>query len=291
MNRRRTMTHAEKRPVMRRYGVGTYVFSYLIMGFVILICVFPLVWLLLSSFKTNIEILNSAFSWPKTPSWYGYQQAVAVSKIHLRYATSLIVSLSATALCLLIYSMAGYVLARYEFRFKKAIFALLISSLLVPTEAMIQPIYRVINQLGLYDTKGGLILVYTAFGMALCLFLMRSFFQDIPKEMEEAACIEGSGFFRTFWQIMLPLAQPALMSCAVLTFINCWNELLYALLLTSTEQNRTLPLMLKYFTSSFSFNYPAMFAALVMYVAPSVLLYVLLQEQIMTSMIAGAVKG
>ena len=261
------------------------------MGFVILICIFPLVWLLLSSFKTNIEILNSAFSWPKTPQLYGYQQAVAVSKIHLRYGTSLIVSASATALCLLIYSMAGYVLARYEFRFKKAIFALLISSLLVPTEAMIQPIYRVVNQLGLYDTKGALILVYTAFGMALCLFLMRSFFADIPKEMEEAACIEGSGFFRTFWQIMLPLAQPALMSCAGADLHQLLERAVVRAAFDLVGAKPDASLMLKYFTSSFSFNYPAMFAALVMYVAPSVLLYVLLQEQIMASMIAGAVKG
>lgn len=275
----------------RRYGVGTYIIGYAVMGFVVLICIFPIIWLIFSSFKTNMEILESAFSWPKSPSFYGYEQAIKVSKIHLRYGTSIIVSGVSTMLCMFIYSMAGYVLARFDFRLKKTIFALLISSLLVPTEAMIQPIYRVINQMGLYDTKAALILVYAAFGMALCLFLLRSYFADIPRELEESAYIEGAGFFRTFWSIMLPLAQPALMSSAVLTFINGWNELLYALLLTSSEANRTLPLMLKYFTSSFSFNYSAMFAALVMYIAPSVLLYILLQEQIMSSMIAGAVKG
>ncbi len=275
----------------RYYSLGTRIFCYLVMGFVILICVFPVVWIFISSFKTNLEVLGGAFTWPHTPSLYGYKTAIEVSKIHLRYGTSIIVSSSATVSSLLIYSMAAYVLARYDFKLKGFVFALLISSMLIPGEALIQPIYRFINKVGLYDTKAALVIVYTAFHMSLVLFLMRSYFSDIPKDIEESAVIEGAGFMCTFIKVMLPLAKPALMSAAVLTFIGCWNELLYALLLTSSESNRTLPLMLKYFTSSFSFNYPALFAALVMYITPSILIYVLLQEQIMNSMIAGAVKG
>ena len=276
---------------VRRYSLGTYAVCYLVMAFVIIICVFPMLWLLLSSFKTNMEVLESAFSLPKTPSFRGYQEAIEISKIHLRYGTSITVSGISTLLSLLIYAMAGYVLARFEFKGKGFVYAMLLSSLLVPGDAMIQPIYRLINKLGLYDTKTALIIVYTAFGMPMALFLLRSSFVDVPKELEEAAYVEGAGFMHTFCQIMLPLVQPALISVAVPTFINNWNELLYALLLTSSEKNRTLPLMLKYFTSSFSFNYPAMFAAMVMYIGPSVLIYILLQEQIMTSMVAGAVKG
>lgn len=280
-----------KHKKIRRYSAGTYVLCYAVMAFVILICVFPMLWLLFSSFKTNMEVLGSAFGWPQTPSFRGYAEAIEITKIHLRYGTSLIVSGTATVLSLIIYSMAGYVLGRFHFKGKGFIYALLLSSLLVPSDAMIQPIYRLINQLGLYDTKAALIIVYTAFSMPMALFLIKSSFSDVPRELEEAAYAEGAGFLTTFGKIMLPLVQPALISVAVLTFIGNWNELLYALLLTSSEQNRTLPLMLKYFTSSFSFNYPAMFAAMVMYIAPSILIYILLQEQIMTSMVAGAVKG
>ena len=275
----------------RYYSIGTRIICYLVMGFVVLISVFPMLWIFFSSFKTNMEVLGGAFTWPHTPSLYGYKTAIEISKIHLHYGASIIVSVSATILSLLIYSMAAYVLGRYNFKGKGFVFALLISSMLIPGEALIQPIYKLINNIGLYDTKSGLILVYTAFQMSLVLFLMRSYFADIPNEIEESAVIEGAGFMTTFLRIMLPLAAPALMSSAVLAFIACWNELLYALLLTSSEANRTLPLMLKYFTSSFSFNYPALFAALVMYIAPSVAMYILLQEQIMTSMVAGAVKG
>ena len=273
------------------YSPGTKLFCYLVMGFVILICIFPVAWVYLSSFKTNMEVLNGAFTLPKTPSFYGYEHAITMTKIHLRYGTSIIVSFSATVLSLLIYSMSAYVIARYEFKGKGFVFGLLITSMLIPGEAILQPTYNLISAIGLYDTKAGLIIVYVAFRMSMVLFLMRSYFADIPKEIEESAVIEGASFPNIFLKIMLPLAHPALMSSAVLAFLACWNELLYALMLTSSESNRTLPLMVKYFTSSFSFNYPAMFAALVMYVTPSIVIYIILQEQIMTSMIAGAVKG
>jgi raffinose/stachyose/melibiose transport system permease protein len=187
--------------------------------------------------------------------------------------------------------MAAYALARFDFRLKNFVYGLLICSILIPGNSMLQPIYTIIRTLGLYDTKGALILVYSGFGMAMTLFLLKGFFQTIPRELDEAALIDGAGFFTVSLRIMLPLAKPAFVSAAILTFIGCWNELLYALMLTSSEANRTLPLTMKYFTNMFSFNYTAMFAALVMCITPTVLVYVLLQEQIMESMVSGSIKG
>jgi len=235
--------------------------------------------------------MASAFSIPRTPSFIGYKIAMETASLHLRFLTSLIVASSSTVAAICIYAMAGYVLARVEFRFKGAIFALLISSLLIPTNAMIQPVYSVIKGLGLYDTKLALILVYTAFAMPMCLFLLRSYFYSIPDELEEAAYIEGAGFFRTFWSVILPVAKPVIASASVLTFIASWNELLYALLLTASERNRTLPLTMKYFTQMFTFNYTPMFAALVICILPTITIYIIMQEQIMESIVVGSVKG
>jgi raffinose/stachyose/melibiose transport system permease protein len=268
-----------------------FIFRYLVMIFVVLICLFPLVWVFVSSFKTNIDILSSALTLPKSLSFKGYESAIKITRLDIRFVTSLIVTISTTAISIVIYSMSAYVLARAKFKFKGAIFALLISSILIPTNAMIQPVYTVIKSLNLYDTKFALILVYTAFSMPMCLFLLRSYFLSIPNELEESAYIEGAGFFRTFWSIMLPCAKPAVASAAVLTFIGSWNELMYALLLTSSEQNRTMPLAMKYFTSMFSFDYSAMFAAVVLCVLPTIIVYIILQEQIMESVVAGSVKG
>jgi len=268
-----------------------FAFEYFIMGFVVLISVFPLVWVFLSSFKTNNEILESAFTIPKTPSFIGYQIAIETTAIHWRFFTSLIIASAATVTAIIIYAMAAYVLARMQFWLKGFVFALLISSILIPTNAMIQPVYTIVKSLGLYDTKYALILVYSGFAMPMCLFLLRSYFLSIPNEIEESAYIEGAGFIQTFRQVMLPIAKPAVASASVLTFIGAWNELLYALLLTSSEKNRTMPLTMKYFTSMFAFNYTPMFAALVMCIIPTIIIYIVLQEQIMESIIAGSIKG
>jgi len=267
------------------------VFAYMVFIFVLIISLVPFIWVLVSSFKTNREILSSAFSLPSKIAFDGYRIALQMANIPMRFFTSLTVAVFATLISVIIYSMAAYVLARFNFKLKNAIYGLLICSMLIPANSMLQPIYTIVKTLGLYDTKGGLILVYSGFGMALTLFLLKGFFQTIPRELDEAALIDGAGFTSIFFRIMLPLSKPAFVSAAILIFISCWNELLYALMLTSSEANRTLPLTMKYFTNMFSFNYMAMFAALVMCITPTVLVYILLQEQIMESMVAGSVKG
>lgn len=266
-------------------------FGYAAMIFVIIISVAPLLWVLLSSFKTNAEIVKSALSWPMTPSFDGYVKASETANIPLRYFTSLTITSCATLLALFIYSMASYVLARCDFKLKNVVFGLLISSMLIPVNAMVAPIYKTISILGLLDTKTGLVLIYAGFQMSLCLFIMRSYFMSIPKEIEESAYVEGAGFLRTFLSIMIPIALPALTSAAVLTFIFSWNDLLFSMLLTSSEKNRTLPLTMVLFDAMFSYDLTAMFAALVLCILPNVLMYLFLQKYIMSGLVAGAVKG
>jgi raffinose/stachyose/melibiose transport system permease protein len=266
------------------------VLLYLLISLVLAISLLPLIWVVITSFKTNQEILSSALTLPKAWSLHGYLIAIQLAKLQLKFITSFIVAVSTTVASLLIYSMAAYVLARTTFRLKGLVFTLLISSILIPINTMVQPVYALIRALGLYDTKLALILVNTGFAMPLCLFLLRSFLLSLPVELEESAYLEGASFPRTFWRIIFPLAQPALTSAGVLTFLGTWNELLYALLLTSSERNRVLPLAIKYFTQQFTFDYSAMFSALVLYIVPSLIVYVILQNQIMEGLVAGAVK-
>lgn len=266
-------------------------FDYLIMLLVVFVSIAPLIWIFISSFKTNKQILSSAFSLPTSLYPEGYTIAIETANIPMRFLTSVIVAGSSTILAVLIYSMAAYIFARVQFKGRNFLFFLLLSSMLIPSNAMVQPVYFVVKSLGLYDTKSGLILVYTGFAMAMTLALMRSAFMRIPRELEEAAYLDGAGFFRAFVQVMLPISKPAMASSAILAFINSWNEFLYAMMLTSSESNRTMPLMIKYFTSSFSFNYTSMFAALVLCILPTLVMYIFLQEKVAESMIAGSVKG
>lgn len=281
------MTHFKLSPKQK----AARVFSYLFMALCVLVALFPIVWVVLSSFKTNREILSNGLQLPSTFSFSGYKQALEMAPILKFFANSLIVSFASTALNVFILAMAGYVFAKKKFRFKNLIFGILSLSMVIPSTALMSPVYTVITKLHLYDTKMALILVYTALNMPISLMILRSAFAAIPTELEEAAYIDGAGFFRTFWQVMMPCAKGGLASAAVLAFLGSWNEFTFALLLTSSTSTRTLPLSLSYFTSQFSFNYTAMFAAITIAVLPSIIVFSIFQEQVCSSLTAGSVKG
>ena len=281
------MTHFKLSPKQK----GARVFSYLFMALCVLVALFPIVWVVLSSFKTNREILSNGLQLPSTFSFSGYKQALEMAPILQFFVNSLIVSFASTALNVFILAMAGYVFAKKKFRFKNLIFGILSLSMVIPSTALMSPVYTVITKLHLYDTKMALILVYTALNMPISLMILRSAFAAIPTELEEAAYIDGAGFFRTFWQVMMPCAKGGLASAAVLAFLGSWNEFTFALLLTSSTSTRTLPLSLSYFTSQFSFNYTAMFAAITIAVLPSIIVFSIFQEQVCSSLTAGSVKG
>lgn len=267
------------------------IFENIIMVFVVVISLGPLLWVLMSSFKTNMEILGSSFSLPSSFNFKAYVRAFETTQLATFFQNSILIAIMTTFFSILIFSMAAYVLARYRFRGRDIIFLIFISALLIPVNAMLQPIYMLVQKLNLYDTRSALILVYTGTSLPIVLAIMRSFFLGIPKEIEEAAYIEGAGFMTIFFRVMLPLSLPAISSSMVIVFLLCWNEFLYALLLTSSTDVRTLPLSLRYFITQFTFDYPSLFAAIVMIVAPGILLFLVLQEQVSKGLIGGAVKG
>jgi len=266
--------------------VGTYGFLLAIT----VIALLPMVWVILSSFKTNAEILSSGLSLPTHLSFSGFVTAFKMAPLALFFFNSFVIAVISTVFNVLVVSMAAYVIARFEFRFKNLVIILLTSSMMIPMVALMHPIFMVIKALGLYDTKLALILVYSGLGLPMSLLILRSYFLSIPAGLEEAAAIDGAGFLRTFFQIILPIAKPGLASAAVLQFLLCWNEFLFALMLTSSKEVRTLPLSLSYFTSQFSFNYTAMFSAITVAIIPSILIYAVFQEQIVRSITAGSMK-
>lgn len=256
-----------------------------------MICVGPFVWVIMSSFKTNKQILDSAFSLPTDFTLRSYLKALSKVPIFKFFGNSLLISVLNTVLSVFVIAMASYALARFDFRGKQAFTTLLSSSLLIPISALLMPLYIILVRIGLIDTKLGLILVYSALGLPTTLFILRGAFLGIPREIDESAAIDGASPMRTFFQIILPISKSGLATAATLHFIDSWNEFMFALVLTKSEANRTLPLSLNYFTSQFSFDYPAMFAAITMAVLPSLMVYIALQEQITSSLVEGAVKG
>jgi raffinose/stachyose/melibiose transport system permease protein len=256
------------------------------------ISIVPFVWTFIASFKTTPEILESAFSLPSRLSFANYISAFQKAPLLLFFLNSTIVTLVSVVFVLLLFSMAAYVFARHPFKGSEWMFSVLSLSLLVPTTAIIFPLYLLLKQIGLYDTKAGLVFVYVALSMPISIYIFRSFFLTIPKDMEESAYMEGSGFVRTYFQIIVPLAKPVFATAAILAYLASWNDFLYSLLITSGQENRTVPLVMKYFESQqFGSDLGAVFAAAVIVILPSIVVYLLLQRQIVSGLIAGATKG
>jgi raffinose/stachyose/melibiose transport system permease protein len=251
----------------------------------------PIVWLFISSFKTNAQILDSAFSLPTSLNLQNYVNAFKLAPIAKFYLNSVMVAVFGTIINLTIMGMAAYVLARYSFRGKNLLLVMFTLPLLIPASALLHPLYITMSRIGLYDRLLGLELVYAGLGMTVTLYILRSYFLTIPRELEEAAALDGAGFIRTFTAVILPIARPGFATAAVLQFLLCWNEFQFAFILTTSENKRTLPIAISYFTSAFSANYGAMFAATIVIIIPSILIYFLLQEQVISGMVSGSVKG
>jgi raffinose/stachyose/melibiose transport system permease protein len=269
--------------------------AFILKYFFLMLCVcaalFPILWVILSSFKTNAEILSSGISLPSRFKFDGYVQALKISPILRFFLNSVIVASAATILNVLFLAMAGYIFARFQFRGKNLLYFILSLSLVIPMTGLLHPVYMTVNALRLSNSKSGLVLVYTALNLPMSLLILRGTFQSVPRSLEEAAVMDGAGFARIFFQIMLPVSKGGLTSAGVLSFLNCWNEFTFALLLTSSQNVRTLPLSLSYFTSQFTFNYTAMFAAITIAVIPSIAVFALFQEQVVASLTTGAIKG
>lgn len=272
-----------------RFPLGK-VFSRLYMTLCVVVALFPILWVIMSSFKSNREILSSAISLPTSLSFTGYTIALEISPILRYFFNSVIITCISTFLNVFLVSMAAYVFARTRFKCKNSLYTLLTLSMVIPATALLHPVYTVVNFLKLGDSLPGLILVYTALNLPMTLLVMRATFSEIPASLEEAAYMDGATFPYAYFRIMLPCAMSGVASAGVLAFLNSWNEFTFALVLTKSASVRTLPLSLSYFTSQFSFNYTALFAAITLAMLPSILVFTIFQEQVSTSLVMGAVK-
>ena len=259
--------------------------------FIITISTVPFLWVLLSSFKTNSEILSGTLGFPGGLHLVNYVTAFKLAPLVTFYKNSIIIAVFGTLANLAVCSAAAYVTVRVDFKLKGLVVLMFSLGLIIPGAALIQPLYTTLNATGLYNTRTGLVLVYTALGMPTTFYVMQSYIRTIPYTLEEAAYIDGSGFMKTFVRIVLPLTRPALATAGVIQFLLCWNEFQLALTLTGATEKRTLPIALYYFKSAFASDYGAMFAATVVVVVPSIVTFIVLQKQVISGLAAGSVKG
>ena len=264
---------------------------YAVMAFIIIISVGPLFWIAMSSFKTNIEIVSSPLSLPTSISFGAYAEVLQRENFFGFAWNSFFYATVATVISMFFYAMGAFVFARYRFPLKGLLFTIMALTLLVPGHSRVQPIFSLIINLGLFDTRTGIIIVYISGSLAVSLFLLRSAFAAIPKEVSEAAFIEGAGFFRNFISINLPLAKGGLATAGILMWLGLWNEYFWASLLSLSARTRTLPFALAFFNDMFAMNYARLFAAITLVILPGIIIYALTQEQVKMSIASGSVKG
>jgi raffinose/stachyose/melibiose transport system permease protein len=285
------MTKDQLTETSRGVQIAATLSKWIVILIYFLIAVFPLLWLGISAFKTNLEIQVKPFALPEVWQFQNFANAISISGLPQFFLNSVIVASSATVLNLLATSMASFVIAREKFGLRKTIFTIITAGVLVPIVAFMVPYFALITSLNLYDSLLALILTYSAINIPISVFLISSFMSTIPKELEDAAEIDGCSFWQRFLKVIFPLSRPGLVTAGTFSFIYCWNEFIYALLLTSSRHARTLQLGIRFFTSQFRTDYAGMYAAIVLTIIPSVIVYIFLHEKIIAGLTAGAVKG
>jgi multiple sugar transport system permease protein len=259
---------------------------------IIIFCLFPFYWLINVSLK-NGQDLSSAALVPPHPTLANYKSIFQNADFTDALRNSAIVTTITTILALTVGSFAAYALARLRFPLKFLLLAVILSITTFPPIAIAAPIFKLWTDIGIYNTYQGLIIPYLTFALPLCIYILTSFFREIPKELEEAALVDGASHFQAFRKIILPLAAPGLVTAGLLTAFFVWNEFLLAITLTSSSAARTVPASIAFFTGSSKFEIPlgTISAASVIITIPLVAAVIIFQKRIVAGMTAGAVKG
>jgi raffinose/stachyose/melibiose transport system permease protein len=256
-----------------------------------IIAVYPLFWVLITSLKYTPELYRDPFGLPVNWKWSNYQEAWVYAKMGVYFLNSILVTAGSTVLVLFLSSTTAFVLARFEFRLKGLVWAYVLFGFLIPHSILLVPLAIFTRTLGLYNRLEGLALIYAAVGIPWNTFFLRAYMETIPKELEEAAIMDGAGMWTVFRQVILPLSQPALATMATFHILSSWSEYILALVLTGTTASRTLPVGISLLEGHFTSNEPGVAAGMAITIIPIVLVFVFLQRYVIKGMTAGALKG
>lgn len=259
---------------------------------VALIWVVPFIFIVFTSLKTQAAIFETpAFALPPEFAWQNYAQAVQRGDLLTTGFNSALIALIKVPLGIFVSSLAAFALARLKVPYAKGLLALLTLGTLVPIQVAIAPLFRIILGLGLLNTHVGVILPYIAFGVPFQVFILYGFFRAIPRELDEAARLDGASNFQLYWRIIMPLAKPALAALFILDFVATWNEFAIALVILQSKASWTIPLALQGFNTQFTSMYGPLNAAIILAILPVLLVYLAFQKYFVEGTFAGAVKG
>jgi raffinose/stachyose/melibiose transport system permease protein len=257
-----------------------------------LIDLFPVYWMFTFSLKSNEEVYGTnVMGLPKDWLWSNYSTAMTTGNMPLYFLNSVIVTVSSIAICLVAAMMATYALTRIIWKGSKTMNAFFMLGITIPIHSSIVPIFITLSKLKMVNSYWAMIIPYSAFSLAMAILICTGFMNDIPKDLDEAAYIDGCTLWQTFIKIIVPLMKPALATISIYTFLQCWNELMFAQSFISQKKYRTLPVGIQALSGQHTTDWGPIGAALVIATFPTLLVYVFMSKSIQESFIAGAVKG
>lgn len=260
-------------------------------------CLLPVAWIISLSFKSETAITNGSPGFFPSDGggagWDNYQAVWDNDQFRRAILNSIGISLIATVLSVVVATLAAYAIARLEFRGKKAVLTIALAIAMFPVVSLVGPLFDMWRAVGLYDTWPGLIIPYMSFTLPLAIWTLSAFFREIPWEMEQAAQVDGATSWQAFRKVIVPLAAPGVFTAAILTFFFAWNDFVFGISLTSTENARPIPASLSFFVGSDPFNRPAslLAAGAVIATIPIIVIVLIFQRKIVAGLTSGAVKG
>jgi raffinose/stachyose/melibiose transport system permease protein len=275
----------------RNQNLVATVLKYLPAVTLTLIIIIPLVTAVLGGFKSNADLQNNSFGLPQTFVWSNYTDVLASAAFWQQLLNSTIVMVATAVGVVVLAAMPAFVFARVDFRGRELVFNFFTLGLLFPITVAILPLYITLRNLHLVDSPWGVIIPQVAFGLPGSILILRNFFSNVPKELEEAGALDGVSTFGFFWRIMLPLVRPALAAVIVLTMVNSWNAFFLPLLVLNNTSFWTLPLGIMQFQGQFGSDWSKILAFVSLALIPTVVFYLMVEKQIVAGLTAGAVKG
>lgn len=264
----------------------------IILALIAAVQIYPLIWLVSFSFKDSNEIFSgNVMGLPTRFLWENYKYALLDASVGLYFFNSVLVTLITIVVSSILACTVSYAIARMRIKINKQVLAFFLLGLMVPLHAVLLPVFIMLRNLKMLNSYQALAFPYIAFALPMAIFVMVGFFQTLPKELEESAFLDGCSIYGTFAKIILPLVKPAIATISIFTFLSTWNEMMFAITFISKAQFRTLTVGIMQMVGQYITNWGAMGAGLVIATLPTIVIYILLSDQVQKSMTAGAVKG
>ena len=267
-------------------------FIYAILIFWLLINIFPIYWMFTFSLKDNAEIFGeNVAGLPHKWLWSNYTTAMRTGKMGIYFINSLIIAFATIVITIIAAVMASFAMQRIIWKGRHLMNKFFMLGLTIPIHASLIPVYITLKKLGMLNSYQALIIPYSAFSLAMAILISMGFMQDIPMELDEAATIDGCGVWGIFFRIIFPLMKPSVSTIGIYTFLQCWNELMFATTFNSKQALRTLPVGIQALSGQHTTNWGPIGAALVLATFPTLIVYVFLSKRIQSSFMEGAIKG